>query len=158
MISAVTGVTAVNSLIVTPLCVDNNDRVRRTDETSPYTYRWQIEKSDTLQKRTPLRVSSDCIMGKIFNVYSFAGHLKIVCQDIFVWYSTHRQFEQTSKQSTAIHADKGFPSFQSGKHQANNQQTKIPPQIRVLHALVCSFGVFFELHNILLYHCLILFK
>ena len=69
---------------------------------------------------------STYIMEKIFKVYSFAGHLKTVCSDIFNLRCSHRFFEQTNKQSTAIHADKGFPSFflqTSSKQRANNQQT-----------------------------------
>ncbi len=42
------------SLIITPLCVDHKDHVRRSDEISPYTYRWQNEKSDILQKKNAL--------------------------------------------------------------------------------------------------------
>jgi hypothetical protein len=69
----------------------------------------------TNEKEHPFGCSLILLWVKIFKVYSFAGHLKIVCQDIFVWYSTHRQFEQTSKQSTAIHAGKVFTSSLSGK-------------------------------------------
>jgi hypothetical protein len=65
----------------------------------------------------------------------------------FVLYSIHQQFEQASKQITAIHAGKGFPSFSSCKQQANNQQTKISSQLRGSHTLVCSFGGFLRVNN-----------
>ena len=77
----------------------------------------------TNEKEHPFGCSLILLWVKIFKVYSFAGHLKIVCQDIFVLYSSHQYSEQTSKQSTAIHAGKSFSFFLSGKHRANNEQT-----------------------------------
>lgn len=77
-----------------------------------------------MKKEHPFGCSLILLWVKIFKVYSFAGHLKTICKDIFVWYSTHRQFEQTSKQCTAIHTVKGSMHSTSGKQQANSEQTQ----------------------------------
>lgn len=118
--------------------------MRRTDEISSYTYRWQIEKSDTLPKKEhPFGCSLHILWEIISKCIILPGYLKTVCNDIFDLYSTHKYFEQTSNQNIAIHAGKGFPSFSFRKQQANNeqtQQTNISPQLRTLHTLVCSFG------------------
>ena len=77
-------------------------------------------------KKHPFGCSLHILWVKNLKVYSFAGHLKTVCSDIFNLRCSHRYFEQTNKQSTAIQADKGFPSFflqTSSKQRANNQQT-----------------------------------
>ncbi len=54
------------SLIITPLCVNHKDHVRRSDGISLYTYRWQREKSDTLPKKNTLSDAPNYIMGKYF--------------------------------------------------------------------------------------------
>ena len=54
-----------NGFILFYLCVDHKDPVRRSDEISPYTYRWQSEKSDTLPKNT-LSDALYIYYGKIF--------------------------------------------------------------------------------------------
>ena len=117
---------------ITPQCVNHRDLVRHSDEISPYTYRWQIEKSDTAQKiEHPFGCSLILLWVKTYKVYSFAGHLKSVCNDIFDLYSTHKYFEQTSKQNIAIYTDQGYMHFPPGKQRAN---TSKQPANRDFHA------------------------
>ena len=100
------------------------------------------------EKEHPLGCSLILLWVKIFKMYSFAGQLKIVCKDIFLF--TDRAVN-LSKQANKVKLSTQIKALrvlcpanikQTTSKRSKHQQTKIPLQIRVLHAPVCSFGGF----------------